>query len=70
MKKGYYTATAERGVEFYGETLENPEIEVLSPIEFLYMLDRLGDEDEIFTFFDDSVLRIYDEIEIVYGIRT
>lgn len=70
MKKGYYTATAERGVEFYGETLENPEIEVLSPIDFLYMLDRLGDDAEIFTFFDATSLHILEEIEEQYGIRT
>ena len=72
MKKGYYTATTARGVEFYGEILDNSEIEVLSPIEFLdeLKLNRLDDDQEIFTFFDATSLHILEEIEKQYGIRS
>jgi hypothetical protein len=70
MKKGYYTATTARGVEFHGEILENPEIEVLNPIEFLDELNHLDDDEEIFTSFDNESFHILEEIETQYGIRS
>jgi hypothetical protein len=70
MRKGYYTATTARGVEFYGEILDSSEIEVLSPIEFLDELNHLDDDQEIFTFFDATSLHILEEIEKQYGIRS
>lgn len=67
MKKGYYKANSINGVYFCGETLDEPETEVLSARDF-YELLSITDK-EITTFMDESNIEIFDQINFEYGIK-
>ena len=68
MKKGYYKANSIHGVYYYGETLDEPETNVLPLRDFYDLLPVVGDDEEIFTFMDESDREVFDLIDSEYGV--
>jgi len=68
MKKGYYKAKSINGVYFYGESLDEPENNIWSPHAFYDLLPVVGDDDEVFTFMDESDREVFDLIDSEYGV--
>ena len=69
MEKGYYKASVVDGVYFYGEVLDDPETECLSPELFYDLLPAVGDDEEIVTYMDEESIAIYNAIRDEYGIH-
>lgn len=68
MRKGYYKANVIHGVYFYGETLDEPETDVINASLFYDLLPVVDDDEEITTFMDESNSDIYESIKDEYGI--
>ena len=67
MKVGYYCAEEVSGVYYWGEIIEDPEIDIMRPLDFLESLSST--QEPIYTYLDSSSEEIYDAIETQYGVR-
>jgi hypothetical protein len=68
FKAGYYEADTINGVSFYGEFMEDPNVDIMSANDFHNSLDTVEETETIYAFFGPEDQETWERVNEEYGI--